>query len=59
MLLIQGFLKDLQLADESINFKAYYLTFVYEENKLESTQDDRDALLISAKPENKKDGKKE
>jgi hypothetical protein len=57
MLLIQGFLKDLQLADENTNFKAYYLTFVYEKNKLESTQDDRDALLISAKPENKKDGK--
>ena len=48
MLLIQGFLKDLQLADEKANFKAYYLTFAYEKNKLESTQVEREGLLINS-----------
>jgi hypothetical protein len=57
MLLIQGLLKDLQLADESINFKAYYLTFAYERNKLEPAQVEREALLISSKLENKGESK--
>ena len=57
MLLIQGFLKDLQLADESINFKAYYLTFAYERNKLEPAQAEREALLINSKLDNKGESK--
>jgi hypothetical protein len=57
MLLIQGFLKDLQLADEKANFKAYYLTFAYEKNKLEPVQLEREALLINSKLENKGEGK--
>lgn len=57
MLLVQGFLKDLQLADESINFKAYYLTFAYERNKLEPAQAEREALLINSKLENKGESK--
>jgi hypothetical protein len=57
MLLIQGLLKDLQLAGESINFKAYYLTFAYERDKLEPAQVEREALLISSKLENKGESK--
>jgi hypothetical protein len=49
MLLIQGFLKDLQLADASSSFKSYYLTFAYQKNKTEAAESEREALLVSSK----------
>jgi hypothetical protein len=57
MLLIQGFLKDLQLAGESSSFKSYYLTLAYQKNKIEAAESEREALLVSSKFEEQGENK--